>query len=286
MNAAAMRSALFALLALTTAASAAPRKVISVGGPVSHAPPACGAKVIPLVVGNTWSYASVAAPLPADPLIAKIAPPVPVTFVITVKTVDTQKSGDTVVTLEEKVTYNLEKDTGKPLKPDDRVLTTTITCNTKGKFDVSPDSYFFAGEPGGMLGMQLADIKRPRDTSYKLVNGTIGSAEWREDIAATFTRAPTAGVDAKLSSGKLELERKFQPSQPESVSTKMGAYMAEKLVLTTTGRVTLDGGPADAKPSELPAGWTNTLWLAPGVGMVQSLNSYAHMYQLTEAQLK
>ena len=48
----------------------------------------------------------------------------------------------------------------------------------------------------------------------------------------------------------------------------------------------LEAASPDAKPMELPAGWTNVLWLAPGVGMVQSLNKYAHMYQLAEATLK
>ena len=33
-------------------------------------------------------------------------------------------------------------------------------------------------------------------------------------------------------------------------------------------------------------GWVSTMWLAEGVGMVQALNSYAHQYQLVDAQLK
>jgi hypothetical protein len=40
------------------------------------------------------------------------------------------------------------------------------------------------------------------------------------------------------------------------------------------------------KPMELPANWISQLWLAEGVGIVQSLNSYAHMYQLAEITLK
>ena len=40
------------------------------------------------------------------------------------------------------------------------------------------------------------------------------------------------------------------------------------------------------KPMELPANWISQLWLADGVGLVQSLNSYAHMYQLTESALQ
>ena len=70
------------------------------------------------------------------------------------------------------------------------------------------------------------------------------------------------------------------------IVAKTGTYTAEKLALVTTGRVTLDGAPPDAKPMELPAGWVSTLWLAQGVGMVQVLNSYMHMYQLVDVQLK
>ena len=284
-----MRSALLALLALSTTVAAAPKKAPPVapkaaGGPVSHAPPTCGAKILPLVVGNSWKYESVIAPLPAEEAIGKLAPLEPKFFTIEVKSVE-PKGTDTLITLEEKVTYDLSRDQTKP-KLDERTVTTTVVCNAKGKFEVSPDSYFFAGEPGGYYGMTLDKIDRPRDTSFKLTNGSIGQDEWREDIIAHFTRTPTTGVEAKLGSGKLELERKFTPAQPEAVSTKMGGYMAEKLGLVTTGRVTLENGSPDAKPMELPAGWQNVLWLAPGVGMVQSLNKYAHMYQLAEASLK
>jgi len=268
-----MRAAFFAILALATAADAAPKKAA-----------ACGAKILPLVVGNSWKYESVVAPLPAEEMVAKIAPPEPKFFTITVKSIDA-KGPDTVVALEEKVTYDLSRDPAKP-KLDERTVSSQIVCNAKGKFEVSPDSYFFAGEPGGYYGMTLDDVKRPRDTTYKLTGGSIGMEEWREDIVAHFVRTPTAGVDAKLGAGKLELERKFTPAQPEAVSTKMGGYNAEKLGLVTTGRVTLENASPDAKPMELPAGWVNVLWLAPGVGMVQSLNKYAHMYQLAEATLK
>lgn len=277
--------ALFGLLAQVSAAGATPRKAIPAnGGPVSHAPPACGVKLLPLSVGNSWKYEWVVAPQPAEEAIAKLAPLQPRFFTITVKAVE-PKGADTVVSLEEKLTYDLSRDPTKP-KLDERIVSSTITCNAKGRFDISPESYFFAGEPGGMYGMTLDKVERPRDTSLKLTGGNIGQDEWREDIIAHFSRPATAGTEAKLGGGKLELERKFTPAQPESVSTKMGGYMAEKLGLVTTGRVTLDGAAPDAKPAELPAGWLNVLWLAPGVGMVQSLNRYAHMYQLAEATLK
>ena len=63
-------------------------------------------------------------------------------------------------------------------------------------------------------------------------------------------------------------------------------YRAEKLGLITTGRVTLEGAPADRKPMELPAGWVSQLWLADNVGVVQTLNSFGHMYQLIDTTVK
>jgi len=93
-------------------------------------------------------------------------------------------------------------------------------------------------------------------------------------------------LHAKLDSGKIELERKFTPAQPENINTKVGLYSAEHFAITTTGRVTLDHAQPDTKPMELPANWVNQLWLVPNVGVIQALNSYAHMYMLTDVQLK
>ncbi|MGE3548098.1 MAG: hypothetical protein AB7L28_29515, partial [Kofleriaceae bacterium] len=207
----------------------------------------------------------------------------PKSFVITVKSVE-EKGGDTVVTLEEKLTYEL-KDPKKPT--DERLVTSTITCSGNGKkIDISPDSFFFAAEPGGYLGLTLTKLDR-KGTSLQLTGGTVGDNPWREDLIATWTETPGQGIAAKLGSGKLELERQFTPQVPESVSTKQGSYVAEKIAVTTTGRVTLEGArSAGFKPQELPGNWTNLLWLVDGVGVVQTLNSYAHMYQLSEATLK
>ena len=36
---------------------------------------------------------------------------------------------------------------------------------------------------------------------------------------------------------------------------------------------------------ELPANWVSQLWLTDNVGVVQTLNSYGHMYQLVETNL-
>jgi hypothetical protein len=270
------------------------------------AAPACGAKVLPLVVGNTWTYNPVAAPTSLSEAMQRLAPSQPKQIVVTVKSID-KKGTDTVATIEEKHSYDLSKDPKEP-KVVEQVVTGEITCNDKGKFDVGPELFFFAGEPGGVHGLQFDKFERKKETSLKLTKGTIGENEWIEEIASHFTRTPAKGSEGtKLVGGKLEMERKFTPQPQEKVVTKMGTYSAEKLGLITSGRVTFDsvlspeGKPCSItkldpekktevkEPSaacELPANWISTLWLAEGVGIVQSLNSYAHMYQLVDATLK
>ncbi len=246
--------------------------------------PACGAKILPLVEGNSWTYEPTPAPHAAIQDIARIAPPRADAVTITVKTVET-KGPDTVVTLEEKTTYNMpSKDPKKPVT-DDRTVTTTITCNAK-KFEISPDSFFFAGEPGGAAGVKFDTIERPKDTSWRLTNGGIGDTDWREDVVAHWTRVATPGSDANLGGGKLELERKFTPQPKESITTKTGQYTTEKIGIAVTGGITLDGAPPDSKRMELPAGWLDTMWLADGVGVVQVLNAYGHQYTLVASAVQ
>lgn len=264
--------------------AAATKKVEYTKGPVGKTAGACGAKILPLVEGNKWTYGFVESGLPPRDDLTKLMPAEPSQIVITVKSIEA-KGDETVISLEEKTTADLSKDPKKHIL-DERTINSTITCG-RNKFEISPDSFFFSGEPGGYFGITFDKLDRPRDTTWKLANGLIGDQQWREDIVAHFTRTPVEGSGAKLDGGKLELERKFTPAQPESVNTKIGLYqLAEKLAITITGRVTLDHPQPDTKPAELPAGWVNVMWLYPNVGIVQVLNSYSHKYQLTDVQLK
>jgi hypothetical protein len=268
---------------------AAPAAVPAEGDapPTTKTASPCGEKVLPLAVGNSWTYGMIPAPNPPDDQIKRISPAEVDSITITVKSIETPtKGGDTTITLEEKTSTDVthERDPKKKLI-DEHTYTTTIVCNAK-KFEISPDSFFFAGEPGGYLGMKVESIERPKGGSWQLTNGDFGDHGWREDVHLAWTRLPFEGSQAKLGAGKLELERQFTPENPEPVSTKLGTYTAEKLALITTGRVINDGAPADAKPMEIPAGWVSTLWVTPGAGVVQTLNPYAHMYQLTQVTLK
>lgn len=246
--------------------------------------PACGVTLLPLVVGNQWTYSFVPAPVAATPAIARTAPATPKGFIITVKNIETN-GADTVVSLEEKLTYDYTKDPKKQVI-EERVVNSTITCNAK-KFDISPDSFFFAGEPGGYFGLAIDKLDR-KGTSLVLAGGKIGEAEWPEDLTILFSKKPFAASNATLQNGKLELERRFTPAEAEDVATKSMVYpKAEKLAMKITGRVTLDKPKSpDLKPMELPADWVNILWFAPGTGLVQADNHWAHRYQLVDSQLK
>jgi hypothetical protein len=268
-------------LALAPTVAAAKPKVAAAG----KAARACGVNVVPLTEGNSWSYSFVAAPQAATPEIARISPPAAKSFVITVKSVET-KGAETVVTLEEKVTYELNALPGqKKGGLDERVINSTITCSGK-KVDISPDSFFFAGEPGGFGGMTLDKLER-KGTSWQLTGGNFGDSEWPEDLVIQWTQTPAKGLDTQYGSGKIEMERRITPLEPEQLNTKAGSYRAEKIAVKTTGRVTLNKPlSADLKPAEMPADWINQLWFVPGTGVVQSLNRYAHMYQLVESTVK
>ena len=251
--------------------------------------PACGARILPLVEGNSWTYVAVPAANPIVQDLVKIAPRPAKQIVVTVKKIETA-GGDTVARLEEKVLYEItpeNKEKKKAAVTSELVINSTITCN-KTKFEISPDSFFFAGEPGGYRELTFDKLTRTKDTSLKLDKGSIGEAQWREDIVAQFTRKPAKNSNAKMSGGKLELERAFTPENPEAVVTAKGEFpKAEKLHLVTTGRVTFDTPISpNPKPSELPANWVTKFWFEPDLGVIQTLNMYAHQYQLSESTLK
>lgn len=278
---------LLALVMAPAAVTAAPRSKAAGG----KSTPACGARILPLVVGNEWTYEQTAPAIPAVPEIAKIAPNAPKKLVVSVTAIDA-KGSDTVVSIAEQLTYDLERNDTSKHKFVERAVTGTITCNTKGKFDISPELFFFAGEPGGFEGMKFDSFDRKKETSLKLTRGSIGEDPWIEEITSKWTATPAPASGAFVQSGTLDLERSFIPQVKEPISTKLGQWSAEKLALTTTGRISLDHPRAVAeagatpKPAELPANWVNTIWLVDSVGVVQTLNRYAQQYVLVDAQLK
>ena len=300
--------------------------------PAPKATSVCPGKVLPLAVGNVWTYEPVQAVLNGNPVTApetmkRLIPIPPVKIVVTVTSVETNglrmalvegplglpvllvtsletKSPDTTVALTEKIAYDITRDPKTP-KLFDITVESSIVCSPRGKFDISPESFFFAGEPGGFRGLVFTKLERKKQTSLKLTNNVIGEQEWIEEIVAEYRKEASKGSNAKLGGGKLEIERKFTPQPIENTRTRYGTFRTERLGLITTGRIMLDTKLApDGKPCtqkklnekkeeisvpteicELPANWLAQIWLADNVGIVQTLNPYAHMYQLVDAKL-
>src|SRR5687767_642108 len=84
---------------------AAPKK----GPAVGKAAPACGAKILPLVAGNVWTYNAVAAPTTLPEAMQRLAPTQPKVVVVTVTGIE-KKGADTIVKMEEKHTFDMTKD--------------------------------------------------------------------------------------------------------------------------------------------------------------------------------
>jgi hypothetical protein len=255
-----LRWSSLALLALCTAAGSAAAQ------PKPKPASACGQRLLPLTVGNQWVFEQGRPPTPPPDDRVKTSPVQPKKLTITVVAIETV-GGKSVVKLEEDV--------------DGMKAQTTITCGG-GSFEPSPDSVFFAGEPGGVLNLTWDKLEQ------RLVTGKPFTAAWRQDLIATWKQVPAEGTTAELGTGKLEIEREFVlASGTEAIGTPYTAANpkkanARKLGVTVTGRVTLD---RVGKPNEMPANWTNYIWFVDGVGPVQILNNYFHLYMLAEATI-
>jgi hypothetical protein len=229
---------------------------------------ACGVSALPLSVGNQWTYDGVGAPAERQlaPAAARMAPPLPKKVSIQVTSVETQ--GDvTIVTLAE--------DT------DGRVINTTIKCGAT-KFEIDPNSFFFAAEPGGSWNVALNNLQH-KGNSLQLKAGRLSGPEWRSDILASWERTATANSGANLGKGSLEMERRFVFGGDFTLILPAGQFVAREVTVEITGRVTMD--PPAEKPFEMPANFRASLWFTDGTGIVQAINGFAHMYILTSSKI-
>ena len=238
----------------------------------------CEFRGLPLAVGNSWTYQATSLPTPelaANAEKAKRRVPLQVKKLVITVASSAVKPGITTV--------NLTEDS------DGHVVNSTIECGA-GKFDISPNSFFFAGEPDGYYHIDLADIARPAGTNWQVNAKGFSSQEWRDSLTATWKRTLTTGVTlpagASPGSGKLETEHHYIIGVDETVGTPVGSYLAHRLNMEISGRVGVDGSKALAdKPAEMPAGMVNTMWFVDNVGVVQVQNSYFQLYQLADAKL-
>ncbi|MBL8619710.1 MAG: hypothetical protein JNK64_00370 [Myxococcales bacterium] len=230
---------------------------------------ACGVTAIPLTVGNEWTYE--AAGLPPDRQLSeaqmKAQPVVPKRITVTVKSIDT-KDGITTVGLSEDI--------------DGRVHASTITCSATS-FQVSPNAFWFNGEPGDVFGIELTDVERKGKT-LDLVAGKLTTlADWHDDLNAKWKHLVVGKVIPTMRSGTLSLTRHIVTQPSESVTTKAGTWKAAKLGIETTIKVTIE--PAPPNPlRDIPL-LVNFIYLVDGVGVVQTAN-YTAQFLLVNSKVQ
>jgi hypothetical protein len=238
--------------------------------PPAKLPKACGVTALPLAMGNEWTYEPVPPPPERQLTEAQIrlTPLQPKKLLIKVTGIET-KDDVTTVTLSE--------------DHDGRVHETTIRCNAGGMFQIAPDSFWFAGEPGKTYGIELADVER-KGTSLSLAAGKLTGLEWRDDLKAKWKHAATAKSKVKTRSGTLEVSRHYVVLPEETVDVKMGDWAGQqvktaKLGLETLVKVTIE--PPPAQPLKAPPLLVNLFWMLDGAGPLQISNSYGQQYLLT-----
>lgn len=252
--------------------------VVGAGIGVAHAQPkpkpACGIKALPLIEGTQWVYTPMAPPESIAATARKIAankPKQPDTVTIKVVSVTPIDKTGAEITLEETA--------------GELTRTTKLTC-TRDSIDVPPQSFFFTGEPGGSLGIDVGTVERPAgEHSYVFQLGQLRVPEWIENIKAPFTHAASEGSEAKLANGSLDLQRVVKRGGLEPVTVVAGTFQATPVQVELVGSVLIDMGTEEPEKFGIPANTLSKLWMTDDIGVVQVFNSNGHMYQLQQSNL-
>lgn len=231
--------------------------------------PACGITAFPFIEGMEWVFQATAPPTAPTGPVAKPRQPARVIIkVLAVEPPADKKIEETVIKLEEKA--------------DDRVYNTTLVCKTDA-IKVPPESFFFSGEPGGGLYMELGEVVHNEGSAwtYMFQRGKMVVPTWIEDIDVPFTRTPYPGSNAKMPNGMLDLQRNVIIGMPEEVTTQLGTFSATPVQVDLAGSVTL-AFPDGEQKFPIPANTLSKLWFAENIGVVQVYNTNGHLYQLVE----
>jgi hypothetical protein len=222
--------------------------------------PACGMKELPFTPGEVWTYQYYVPEGVQLPPGVRIQDPTQ----LTIKVTKVAKAGPkTVISLEE--TYRKV------------VVNTQLECDKTG-LTVPPESFFFAGQPGGGLKMKLGKVERKAETNVFAGGALKGEAF--EELKTSATREPSPDTGAVMVPAKLEVERKMTVgAQPEVVESAMGNHKAKRLAIQMTGRATLDTTPD--KPFNFPP-LDIAMFFVPDMGVVQVRNSSGQGWKLAE----
>ena len=210
-------------------------------------PPACNMRSIPLVMGYVWTYKSG-----------------PHTVLLRVAEVTEGKdaAGEpaTVVKMEEKY--------------QDRTVSTTFTCSEAKGLVISPDSFLFAGEPGGAVGAAATVGKRESVTLLPDKELKEGAA-WIEKVHGELARPDVGGQGAAHKAAKFEVERHVSVGRSEQIEIPLGKASAQKISFELRGR-----GIVDNEKYEIPIKRPGALYLMKGLGVVKIEDAFDRDWEL------
>ena len=228
-------------------------------GKNSKAKTACNMKYLPFVAGYTWTY-QYAIPPGVEDRPGGIKAKVPETVTIKVKSVES-KDASTTITLEE--SYR-------------KVVTDTVlSCDSKG-LTVPLDSFYFAGELPGALGMSSEGLDL-KGEMYPAAGGLSRGTSLYIEVKAGVTRASAPDTTAKHPAAKLEIERQITIGGSEDVEVEHGIHSAIAVEVAISGRVALENDYE--KKVSLPEG-NAMLWFSSDVGLVRAYNRLGQGWEL------
>jgi hypothetical protein len=216
--------------------------------------PACGIKHLPLAEGTSWVYEPVNQP-PGGPPPANLR----------VEVLKVEKDGaNTAITIKE--TYR------------DNEYEMVATCDKSG-IVLPPESFFFAGEPGGTAMLELSNVKH-KGSSYP-VRGLKSGDQWLEEFKADVKRVIADGAAAEHGDAKVELERLVTvlPGK-QVVSTGIQTYKATPVEFEVLGR-----GLVGEKTQEIPVRDKGAIWFVNKIGVVRAREVSGREWQLIDSTL-
>ncbi len=253
--------------AVATTASAQPK--------AKAAKPACGIRWLPLVEGREWTYVAT-----QDPFGTPISDDLAMTLEKAQKVAPKQ-----VATVVIKVVKVVEGPTGAEITLEEKAgevtLQTTARC-AKDKMEISPQSFLFAGEPGGGLLVKLDKVTY-EGVGFPGVAGFPKKFKNKLTVRADVVREPSAKTGAVLSPGRMELELDLEnqgPDQAFTQDTKINVR-GTRVGFDVSGRAAV--APQLDKTFEMPLGTKGRFWYGDGVGLIIVQNRIGHWYQLQGA---
>ncbi len=221
---------------------------------------ACKMKFLPFVTGYTWTY-QYAIPPGVEDRPGGIKAQAPESLTITVKSVESAAAG-TAITLTE--SYR-------------KVATETVlTCDSKG-LTVPLNSFFFAGELPGALGIQLEGLDA-KGEMYPSASGLSRGASMYVEIKTDAIRNSAPETTAKHPTAKVEIERQITIGGSEDVEVDHGIHKATAVEVALSGRTAL--ATDLEKKVSLPEGKA-MLWFSNGIGLVRAYNRLGQGWELT-----